>query len=188
MTLRKRARRNRRAHNSPTQESAEPSFDSSPLFTYLQAIRTAGSEDVHEALAHTGTEILKHGVPYLVTAARWRAKDHFRRDARRQELLDRDKQSYEMDLASSQSWDPYEWAVRSESSRRLLKLLGELPNRELLTVWGHARGSSNEEILADWVTHGLEQEGDSPDTVERVRQAAIARLRRRVKGAGQEKT
>lgn len=106
-------------------------------------------EGLHTLIAEGGLGILDKEVPYLICASRERAWRDRRRDVRRSRLLQRSpgRATLSQSNAAASLWDPYERLAGRERMRILLDLLSDLPNEDVLSLWWHASGVTDREIL-----------------------------------------
>lgn len=152
---------------------------SSPLDDYRRAIALTDEESVHDVLVREGPQILKKGLPFLITAARWRKKDRIRKTQRN---MQREVPTDQIDLARANPsiWDPYQLVTKNEVLHVVLDELSKLPDEDVLSVWDHFMGYSDKEIKKKWKQLSLLPKDPSLELIRKRRQRALEALRESV--------
>lgn len=96
-------------------------------------------EELHDQIAQKGLEVLERGIPYVIQAARWGRIDAARRAGRETSLGDNEPPDPRLT-------SPFVEVAASEERQLLIEALSELPDADVLAVWRHHEGWSDEEI------------------------------------------
>jgi hypothetical protein len=140
---------------------------------YERLKRATDLDALHEIIAARGPSILDRGFPYLLVAARNRARSRHRQETRRSDASPEDS-------ANRSRWDPFEQLSGRETLRRLLDCLAELADEDALILWRHAQGWSDDEILEEWKALGFEPREPSAALLRKRRERARNELARRL--------
>jgi hypothetical protein len=144
--------------------------------TYRALTRAADLDAVHDLIVAKGAEVLDLPFPYLVVAARNRARDRYRRRTR-------EDLTGQPELGSTGSaWDPLELVVANDELRRTLERLAAMDDRDVLVVWSSANGLSDAEIVSAWNDLGFQPPDPTPDAIRKRRERARRELSSRVRG------
>ena len=162
--------------NDPDEDSSSVVDTDQATLDYVRLSKAVSKDELHEQIARKGLSVLSRGIPYVVQAARWQRIDKARRDARALPL--------ETDLPDTgQMVGPFDATMADEARRDLLEALTDLPDADVLAVWRHAEGWSDDEIAL-----AIEELGGGRLTsagVRKRRERALARLRSRMSTKGQ---
>ncbi len=152
---------------------------------YDEAVRRADLDTVHDLIARYGPEVLERGLPYVLVAARNRARDLHRQAARRQDrTLDGLDPPESLDAE-----DDARTALRLTGlSSKLIQALGELSEPDAVLLWEGARGSSDSAIALEFVERGWDLTPASRATIRKRRERATARLRQAFRSRGADET
>jgi len=138
--------------------------------------RVSDIDGLHDLIAAKGVEILELPFPYLVVAARNRARDQVKRHLRETSVSFDDVP----DLPASPSlWDPVELVATSDELGRTLKALADMDDRDVLVIWLAAQGKTSEEIVATWDELGFTPRHPEVAAIRQRRKRARAALKRR---------
>jgi hypothetical protein len=146
----------------------------SPLSVYNLAIKKMGAESVHDAIAKKGTDILHNKLPYVVQAARYQKSEKYKKSSRKREILtdmNNDK------FPASDIWNPYKKIERNETLRIITECLAELPDEDVLAVWGKFDGLSDEKIRKQWIGLKIGPKNPKLSLIRKRRERALRRLR-----------
>ena len=139
--------------------------------------RVADQDSLQDLIVRHGPDVVDLPIPYLVTAARNQRVSQWRHTKR-----DREAPLHESDGPSS-FWDPAERVAASDELSRLLDALAERDNRDILVLWRHVQGATDDEILAEWTALGFEPGGITTDAI-RQRRSRVRRALRTQLGHG----
>lgn len=142
---------------------------------YDRVRRSADLDALHDLLATYGPGILDRGLPYVLVAARNRARSRHRQAAARRE---RPFEEMAADLPAPSLWDPYERVAEHEELLRITHALAEMDERDALVVWRNAQGSSDEAIRREWDALGLQPPSPTGAYLRKRRERARDHLRR----------
>lgn len=138
--------------------------------------RLAGFKDrdaLHEALTRNPS-LLDRDVPTVIAAARFRGLDEHRKEARRARIV---TESAAELLPSQLSLDPLQAVLAREELAQLRAALAELDQIDLLVVWLHASGHSDQEIADTWDALKLKPAAPSPAAIRKRRARVREQLR-----------
>jgi len=144
---------------------------------YRKLSRLTGLDALHQLIAAHGPEILDKGLPYLLVAAR-----NWKRSALRRRAAHVEVSVPDLDHLPSSLWDPFRQLEQKESLRAVLGALAELDDQDVLVVWRHAEGHSDEEIRREWNALGFEPRDPSVEYLRKRRQRARESLRETLRG------
>jgi hypothetical protein len=131
------------------------------------ALREGGTGSP-EAVQEAVRVLLARGAPRLIKLAEWRARDQRRTELRRRSLI-ADASTEELGLVANTV--PDDEADRQEKLHTLAKELNELPQEDLVVLWGRARGFSYEEVQALWREWGMGEPPKAAALRQRYRRA-----------------
>jgi DNA-directed RNA polymerase specialized sigma24 family protein len=168
------------ADGAPEEHRAdEPvTLDDDQLARYGE-VRTFLDEDaLHDLLLRRGSAILDQPIPYLVRAVRNQQIDNWRKHRRD---LSFDELSPNTSSTSAM-WDPLVRVAQSDELSRVLDAIASMDDRDVLVLWAHEAGSSDEEIQAEWDRLQYKPANPSLEALRKRRERARAALRRLVEG------
>ncbi|HEX7136043.1 MAG TPA: hypothetical protein VF228_25915 [Iamia sp.] len=134
------------------------------------------ADDLDRLLDQEGAALLDRSVPYLVVAARNRARSAARRDRRRAELEDAAER--DPSLARPSPLDPAELVAARAELDDVVEQLGGLDPRYSWPLWWHAAGYEDDEIIDLWDEAGFEPPHPTRATIRKRRERARSMLRR----------
>lgn len=115
--------------------------------------------------------------PIVIAAARFRHVDERRRAARRAEIL----AQAPTETPAADRWDPLARLLAREALNELRAALAELDRRDLIVIWLHASGHTDQEIIRTWNALELSPRDPSPDSIRKRRERVRANLRARLR-------
>jgi hypothetical protein len=145
----------------------------SPLSAYSRAIQVMGMENVHDAIAQGGIDVLRHGVPYLVVAARWQKARKYKKQSGHEQLTN----NTEDIVDPGDIWNPYLQVERNQTMRILTDALAELPDHDILAVWGRMEGLTDKEIRDKWIELKIGPQNPTLSLIRKRRERALKKLR-----------
>jgi len=137
-------------------------------------------DNLHQLLVEKGAALLDAAVPYLVVAARNRARSAARRDRRRLELHDRDAEDVSQRRVPL---DPADVVVARAELSAAIEALSQLQPKYSWPLWWHAAGFGDEEICELWNEAGFLPPDPSLAAIRKRRERARTQLRRRLASA-----
>lgn len=151
-----------------------------PQTTLASAVRACDPDGLQDVLLEYGADMLEMGIPYIARAARWRARDSQRRDARRASILARHPPIIES------VWDPLDRIAADELRTALVRALADLSNVNLIIVWDHFSGASDTAILQKIIKADPSLKSMTLATLRKRRQRAVEGLRQRLRAEGHD--
>ncbi len=158
-------------------KSSKCNTKESPITVYQRAIKLVAQDNLHDAIAKKGLDLLRQKIPYVVVAARWQKYEKLKR-----------KSSHEIPMGSMDSiihtnsiWDPFEQLLRNDTLRIIAEALSELPDEDIIAVWGKFEGRSDKEILKIWVEKNLGPPEPQLSLIRQRRARAIKKIRATLK-------
>jgi hypothetical protein len=149
-------------------------MDHAQLARYRELLKASDADDVHELIARHGAQILGRDLPYLIVAVRNTRRSALRRGAVRYET----PTQHPPEVAAPESvWDPVARVIANEGLRDLASAMAELAPQDILVLWAHASGHSDEEIVRQWDRLGFTPPHPSLELIRKRRERAGARLR-----------
>ena len=134
------------------------------------------AEALHQLLVEKGPALLDSSVPYLVVAARNRARSTDRRDRRGAEL--HELHAAEQARQASATLDPADIVVARVELSAAVAALGQLDPRYSWPLWWHAAGFDDEEIRVLWNEAGFKPADPTAASIRKRRERARGQLRR----------
>jgi hypothetical protein len=157
-----------------TPQGRQGAMDHAQLARYRELLKASDADDVHELIARHGAEILSRDLPYLVVAVRNTRRSALRRGAERYETPTK----HPPEVADLESvWDPVARVIAHEGLRELASAMAELAPQDVLVLWAHASGHSDQEIVRQWEELGFTPPHPSSELIRKRRERAGARLR-----------
>lgn len=145
----------------------------SPLSVYNRAIQLMGMDSVHDAIAQGGMDVLRHGIPYLIVAARWQKFRTYRKRSG-QELPTNNTEGV---IAPMDIWNPYLQLERNETLRIVTEALAEFPDHDIIVIWDRLEGYTDEEIRQKLVKLKIGPSNPTLPLIRKRRERALKRLR-----------
>jgi len=133
------------------------------------------ADALHQLLVDKGTDLLDASVPYLVVAARNRARSTARRERRRADL-----ESAATSQTRPSVFDPADIVAARQELSAVIVELGRLDPAYSWPLWWHAGGFSDDDIVELWNDAGFEPRNPSPAAIRKRRQRARSDLRSRL--------
>ena len=142
------------------------------VYELLRGVSDADA--LHDLIVQHGPEILDQPIPYLVTAARHRRISNWRHAGMNSAPLG---PGVDRPSPRASFWDPAERVAADEELRQVLSALTEMDDRDVLVLWRHVQGASDDQILDEWKSLGFDPSNINIAAIRKRRSRARVELR-----------